>query len=83
MKTGEGAQAIFRFCHSNLNGCNVGIIDKKELRNAPLRWPQGGMIYIPNSMNTGTDLSLFVSISICFGLHNHHQAIYIYNFKEN
>jgi hypothetical protein len=31
MKTGEDAQAIFRFCLSNLNGCNVGINDKKEL----------------------------------------------------
>jgi hypothetical protein len=31
MKTGTGVQAILRFCLSNLNGCNVGITDGRDL----------------------------------------------------
>jgi hypothetical protein len=31
MKIGTGAQAILRLCLSNLNDCNVGIIEGKEL----------------------------------------------------
>jgi hypothetical protein len=31
MKTGTDLQAILRFGFSNLNGCNVGITDGKEL----------------------------------------------------
>jgi hypothetical protein len=26
-----GLQAIFRFCHNSLKGCNVGITDGREL----------------------------------------------------
>lgn len=40
MKISIGIQAILRFCLSNLTGCNVSIIDGKELCNAPLRWTQ-------------------------------------------
>jgi hypothetical protein len=39
-KIGTGIQAILRFCFSNLNGYNIGIIDGKELWSAPLRWAQ-------------------------------------------
>jgi hypothetical protein len=31
MKIGTGFQAILRFCLSNMNVCNVGITDGKEL----------------------------------------------------
>jgi hypothetical protein len=31
MKIGTGVQAIFRFCLSNLKGCNAGIIDVEDL----------------------------------------------------
>jgi hypothetical protein len=31
MKVSTGLRALFRFCFSNLNGCNVGITDGKEL----------------------------------------------------
>jgi hypothetical protein len=31
MKTGTGVQAILRFYLSGLKGCNVGIIDVKDL----------------------------------------------------
>jgi hypothetical protein len=31
MKTGEGVQAILRFCLGNSRGCNVGVTDGKYL----------------------------------------------------
>jgi uncharacterized protein YraI len=31
VKIGTGVQAILRFCLSNSNGCNVGIIDRRDL----------------------------------------------------
>jgi hypothetical protein len=31
MKIGTGLQAILTFCFSNLNGCNVGITDGRDL----------------------------------------------------
>jgi hypothetical protein len=31
MKIDTGVQAILRFCLSNLKGCNVGIIDGRDL----------------------------------------------------
>jgi hypothetical protein len=31
MKTDTGVQAILWFCVSNLRGCNVGIIDERDL----------------------------------------------------
>jgi hypothetical protein len=40
MTIGIGIQAILRFCLNNFNGCNVGITDGKELRNAPLTLAQ-------------------------------------------
>jgi hypothetical protein len=38
MKIGTGILAISRFSPNNLNGCEVGITDEKELCSAPLRW---------------------------------------------
>jgi hypothetical protein len=38
MRSGMGVQAILRSCLSNLNGCNVGITDGRDLRSVPLRW---------------------------------------------
>jgi hypothetical protein len=35
MKIGTGVQTIGRFCLRNLNGCNVGIREGRDLRNAP------------------------------------------------
>jgi hypothetical protein len=40
MNIGKGVQAILRFCLSNLRGCNVGIIDGRDLRIMPLRLAQ-------------------------------------------
>jgi uncharacterized protein YraI len=40
MKINKGVQALFRFCLSNMNGCNVGSTNGKDLSNAPLRWAQ-------------------------------------------
>jgi hypothetical protein len=40
MKIGIGVQGILRFCLSNLNGCNVGDAEGKELCSAPFRWAQ-------------------------------------------
>jgi hypothetical protein len=31
MKLGTGVQAVLRFYHSNLNGCNVGISKGRDL----------------------------------------------------
>jgi hypothetical protein len=31
IKTGKGVQTILRFCLRNLNDCNVGITDGKDL----------------------------------------------------
>jgi hypothetical protein len=31
VKIGTGVQEILRFCLSNLNGCNVGITDGRDL----------------------------------------------------
>jgi hypothetical protein len=31
MKIGTAVQAILRFCLSNLNGCNVGVPDGRDL----------------------------------------------------
>jgi hypothetical protein len=42
MKSGTGRQAISRFSFSNLNVCEVGITDGKEVytHSALLRWAQ-------------------------------------------
>jgi hypothetical protein len=40
MKINADVQAILMFYVSNLNDCNVGITGGKELRSAPLIWPQ-------------------------------------------
>jgi hypothetical protein len=37
MKIGKCFRAIIRFGLSNMNDCNVGIIEGKKLRSAPLR----------------------------------------------
>jgi hypothetical protein len=38
MKIGTGIQAILRFCLSNLNACNVGITNRRNLCSLLLRW---------------------------------------------
>jgi hypothetical protein len=40
MKIGTGVQEILRFCLRSLRGCNVDIIDGRELLVTPLRWAQ-------------------------------------------
>jgi hypothetical protein len=40
MKIGTGVQAILRFCLRNLQGCDVGITDGRDLLIKPLRWAQ-------------------------------------------
>jgi hypothetical protein len=37
MKNSTAIQAILKFCLINLNLCNTGVTDGKELRSAPLR----------------------------------------------
>jgi hypothetical protein len=39
-KTDTGVQAILRFRLSNLNACNVGITNGRDLCSAPLTWSQ-------------------------------------------
>jgi hypothetical protein len=31
LKIGIGVQRVLRFCLSNLRGCNVGVIDRRDL----------------------------------------------------
>jgi hypothetical protein len=40
MTIGAGVQAILRFFLRNLNGCNAGITDERDLRITSLRWGQ-------------------------------------------
>jgi hypothetical protein len=39
MKIGPCIQAIL-FCLRNLNGCNAGITDGRDILSMPLRWDQ-------------------------------------------
>jgi hypothetical protein len=47
MKTGTGVQAILRFGHRNLRGCNAGIADGWGFMNYAAETGSGAMIYIP------------------------------------
>jgi hypothetical protein len=38
IKIDKGIQAILQFCLRNLNDCNAGITDGRNLRSAPFRW---------------------------------------------
>jgi hypothetical protein len=38
MRIDAGIPAILRGCLRNLRGCNVGITDRKDLYDTPLRW---------------------------------------------
>jgi hypothetical protein len=40
IKIGARFQEILRFCPSNFNDCNIGIIDGKELQNTPFKLAQ-------------------------------------------
>jgi hypothetical protein len=39
MTTGSGIQVILKYYLNNARGCSIGIIDERDLRIMPLRWP--------------------------------------------
>jgi hypothetical protein len=71
MKTGTCVQAILRFCLSDLNGCNVGIIDARELWSAQLRRTQVDVritagVYEVCHIEMGSGSMIYVPNSLTF-----------------
>jgi uncharacterized protein YraI len=46
-KTGRGIEAILRFCHRNMRGCNVDMMYAVEMDTC-------GTIYLPSFLKLGT-----------------------------
>lgn len=52
MKIVTGIEGILKFCLSSLKGCNIGVIGGSDLRSAPLKWAQVGIIYEASPMTS-------------------------------
>jgi hypothetical protein len=51
MMIGSGIQVMLRLLPQQFQ---IGITDERDLWSRPLRWPSGGMMYLPSLMKFGT-----------------------------
>jgi hypothetical protein len=64
MKIGTFAQAMLRFCHRNLKGCNVGITDGKGFIKYAVEIAACGVICIITFKNISTGAQAILTFSL-------------------